>query len=116
MKVKECECYKNAMNEFLDKRMIALRNEIENEVKKVLGLNFLGMINEYLSNSRIMDILKNKSRRFISAFILLKKPIVEKKDDLNILHIKGCPKLKNIEEKKVSSFEVDEEGFQIPID
>ena len=116
MKVKECECYKSAMKEFLGKRMTPLKNEIENEVKKVLGLNFLGMITDYLSNSKIMDIFSERTARLISTFILLKKPVVEKKADINILHIQGCPKLKFIDESKIEYSESEEEGVNIPID
>ena len=116
MKVKECECYKSAMKDFLGKRMTPLKNEIENEVKKVLGLNFLGMITDYLSNSKIMDIFSEKTARLISTFILLKKPVVEKRDDLNILHISGCPKLKLVDEDKIEYSDSEEEGVNIPID
>ncbi|MFX1452202.1 MAG: hypothetical protein ACFFCM_15300 [Promethearchaeota archaeon] len=115
MKVKECDCYKSAMKDFLDKRMLNLRNDIENEVKKVLGMNFLGMITDYFSNTKIMEIFKIKCGRLISTFILLKKPIIEKKNDLHILHIKGCPKIGVIEEKVLES-EINEEGVDIPID
>jgi len=116
MKVKECECYRNAMNAFLEKRMLSLKNDIESEVKKVLGLNYLGMITDYLSNTRIMDIFKNKLGRIISTFILLKKPVIEKKNDLNILHIEGCPKLDSVKTEQVMYQDSEEEGFNIPID
>lgn len=96
--------------------MLNLRNDIENEVKKVLGLNFLGMITDYLSNTKIIEIFKIKTSRLISTFILLKKPIIEKKNDLNILHIKGCTKLEATTEEKVIESEIDEEGVDIPID
>ena len=116
MKVQECDCYKSAMKEFLDKRMVNLRNDIENEGKKVLGMNFLGMITDYLSNAKIMEIFKMKSGRLISTFILLKKPVIEKKNNLNILHIQGCSKLEIKIEEKVLESEIDEEGVDIPID
>ena len=96
--------------------MLSLRIDIENEVKKVLGLNFLGMITDYLSNAKIMEIFRTKSGRLISTFILLKKPVIEKKNDLNILHIKGCPKLEAITEEKIVESEIEEEGVDIPID
>ncbi|MHA1300936.1 MAG: hypothetical protein ACTSO9_16070 [Candidatus Helarchaeota archaeon] len=116
MKVKECECYRNAMNAFLEKRMLSLKNDIESEVKKVLGLNFLGMITDYLSNTRITDIFRNKLGRIISTFILLKKPVIEKKNDLNILHIEGCTKLDRVKTEQIIYPDYEEEGFNIPID
>ena len=75
MKVKECECYKTAMRKFLDKRLGELESEIQEEVKKVLGLNFLGMTTQMFTDSRIRDIFKAKSGKFISAFILFNNPI-----------------------------------------
>ena len=116
MKVKECECYKSAMKDFLGKRMTPLKNDIETEVKKVLGLNYLGMITDYLSNSKILGIFEEKLARLISTFILLKDPIVETVDDVNILHIKGCSKIKEIDSKKTDYSEHEEEGVDIPID
>ena len=116
MKVKECDCFKTAMKDFLDKKMLVLRNDIENEVKKVLGLNFLGMITDYFSNARIMKIFREKLSRVISTFILLKKPIIKRKDELYILHINGCPKLETVKEEQVTYGEIEEEGFNIPID
>lgn len=119
MKVKECSCYRNVMKSFLDKRMHTLEMEIQDEVKKVLGLNFLGMTTQIFTDQRIRDIFKDKSGRFISSFILLHKPITRFDGKRYILHVEGCPKIDEvpieteIDDNKEKS---DDGAINIPID
>lgn len=123
MKVKECSCYKSAMNKFLEKRLRELETEIQEEVKKVLGLNFLGMTNQMFTDSRIRDIFQKKSGKFISTFILLNNPIVKFDGSRHVLHVQGCPKLDEeiiIEEERGPEPTSDEDrtdgAFYIPIE
>ncbi|MHA1784867.1 MAG: hypothetical protein ACTSVY_14955 [Candidatus Helarchaeota archaeon] len=126
MKVKECSCYKKAMAKFLDKRLSELETEIQEEIKKVLGLNFLGMTSQMFTDARIRDIFKEKSSKFISTFILFNKPIVKFDAERNryILHVSGCSKIDEIppivtevkkqDVKKTS--DDDEKTYFIPIE
>ena len=123
MKVKECECYKTAMEKFLNKRLRELEVEIQEEVKKVLGLNFLGMTSQMFTDSRIRDIFKAKSGKFISTFILFNNPISVFDGRRHVLHVQGCPRLRGPtikqEEKKpepVSDNDQTDGAFYIPID
>jgi len=115
MKVRECSCYKKAMKSFVDKRLHTLETDIQNEVKKVLGLNFLGMTTQIFTDQRIRDIFKDKSARFISSFVVLNKPITRFDGERHILHVEGCPKI------DVVSVDIDKEksnndAINIPID
>lgn len=107
MKVRECECYRKAMKSFIDKRLSKFEMEIQEEVKKVLGLNFLGMTTQIFTDQRIRDIFKDKSARFISSFILFNKPITRFDGERHVLHVAGCPKIDIIS---------DGDAIDIPID
>ena len=109
MRVKECKCYREAINKFLDSKMVELTAEIEREVKKVLGLNFLGLQDQYLTNTNINKILKERSGRFISAFVARNHPVAINQGDIVVLHVMDCPKL------KVTRGKDTEEEYQIPI-
>ncbi|NHI93096.1 MAG: hypothetical protein EAX96_11385 [Candidatus Lokiarchaeota archaeon] len=123
MKVKECSCYKEAMNKFLDKRLSELEVEIQEEVKKVLGLNFLGMTTQIFTDSRIRDIFRQKSGKFISTFILFNNPVVKFDGTKHVLHVQGCPELEEIsivkEENRIEAPSDEDQAdgsFNIPID
>lgn len=111
MKVKECTCYRTALKRFLDDKMSQLTVDVEAEVKKVLGLNFLGLQNQFITNESINKILKERSGRFISAFIALNNPVSIAEGDRVILHIPTCPKLKPQADVETE----EEEGYQVPI-
>ena len=113
MKVKECTCYRDALSRFLDAKMKDLQVQIESEVKKVWGLHLLELQDQFLTNTNINKILKDKSGRFISAFLVLNRPIVIEEKDRVVLHVPTCSKLKP--DGKGGWVVKKEEEFQIPI-
>ncbi|MHA1143309.1 MAG: hypothetical protein ACTSRW_01090 [Candidatus Helarchaeota archaeon] len=109
MRIKECKCYREALSRFLDTKMASLTAELETEVKKVLGLNFLGLQDQYLTNTNINKILKERSGRFISAFIAKNNPVIIKEENRVVLHVAGCDLIKE------KTRETREEEYQVPI-
>ena len=80
MRVKECNCYTEALKKFVNSKMGSLTTEIETEVKKVIGRHFLGFQDQYITNVNINKILRERSGRFISAFIARNHPIIINSD------------------------------------